>query len=172
MATKVELQKFEDQAALRIKFASVLGEGPRLVSDASQEYEGFFEEPPEGWSVTEEGMIETISEYMRGAVRFSSTDGDVVMVEHETGLEILVMSVGLAESASRLISWSWKRWKKRRDASKPERDAGGYPAGNDTVVIERTTIQANGTRDQTRVTVPASLVTEELIMKYMTSTAG
>jgi hypothetical protein len=36
MAPKVELQEFEDRAALRVKFASLRGEGPHLVSDGSR----------------------------------------------------------------------------------------------------------------------------------------
>jgi hypothetical protein len=85
MAPKVELQEFEDRAALRVKFASLRGKGPHLVSDAVQEYAGFFDELPAGWSVTEEGQVETLTEHIRHARRLSSQDGDVVVVEHETG---------------------------------------------------------------------------------------
>jgi hypothetical protein len=73
MAPKVELQEFEDRAALRVKFASLRGEGPHLVSDAVHEYAGFFDELPSGWSVTEEGQVETLTEHIRQARRLSST---------------------------------------------------------------------------------------------------
>ena len=41
------------------------------------------------------------------------------MVEHETGLEILVISVSLAETAVKLVSWGWKKWKERRGETRP-----------------------------------------------------
>lgn len=171
MTTNVPLQDFEDRSALRIKFASVRGEGPHLVSDASGEYAGLFDGLLEGWEVTEEGSVETITEYQRHAWRLSSEDGDVVAVEHETGLEILVISVGLAETAAKLVVWGWRTWKQRRDESRPARTTPAVAPGNDAVVFERTTQAPDGTRTQSRVMVPANLVTDELILRYVTGEA-
>jgi hypothetical protein len=171
MGAKPELQAFEDRPVLRVKFASLRGDGPHLVSDASTEYQGLFDELPAGWSVTEEGLVETITEYSRRAWRLSSDEGDIVAVEHETGLELLVISVGLAETTVKLVSWAWKRWKARRDESRPLRTAPPAP-GNDAVVFERTTLAPDGTRTQHKVTVPADLVTEDLILRSVTGQAA
>jgi hypothetical protein len=172
MAPKVELQEFEDRAALRIKFASLRDQGPHLVPDASEEYAGFFDELPAGWSMTEEGHIETLAEHTRHARRLSSSDGDVVVVEHETGLEILVLSVGLAETAVKLVSWGWRKWKERRGETRPLRTAPQGAPGNDAVVFERTTWAPDGTRTLSRVTVPADQVSEDLILRHVTGAAS
>jgi hypothetical protein len=166
MAANVALQEFEDQAVLRIKFASLRGEGPQFVSDAISEYEGLFDELPAEWSQTEKGAVQTSWGFHQIAWRLSTPDGDVVAVEHETGLEILVISAGLAEKAAKRVSWAWKRWKERREQTKATRAASGTP-GEDALVVEQTIWAADGTRTQNRVTVPPTLVSDDLILKYM-----
>src|SRR5262245_30471849 len=69
LPSEVGLQEYEDHPDLRIKFASVRDDGIRLVSDAVAEYEGLFDELPEGWSITEEATVDTISDHTRTARR-------------------------------------------------------------------------------------------------------
>ena len=121
--------------------------------------------------MTEEGQVETLTEHIRHARRLSSQDGDVVVVEHETGLESLVISVGLAETTVKLVSLGWKKWKERRGETRPLRTAPPGAPGNDAVVFERTSWAADGTRTLSRVTVPADRIDEDVILRYLTGAA-
>jgi hypothetical protein len=170
----VDLQRFEDRTVLRIKFASLLGEGPRFVGDAGVEYQGFFDALPDGWSITGQGLVETINEYVRTATRLSSEAGDVVLVEHETGLEIL-FAVGagaaLFEQGVELTRWAWSRWQERREQTKPARRSARPEAGTDALIVERTTRAPDGTVTQERAMIPGSRVSDELLAAYLTGTS-
>ena len=121
--------------------------------------------------MTEDGQVEALTDHIRHARRLSSLDGDVVVVEHETGLEILVISVGLAETTVKLVSRGWKKWKERRGETRPLRTAPPGAPGNDAVVFERTSWAADGTRTLSRVTVPADRIDEDVILRYLTGAA-
>ena len=169
MAPKVELQEFEDRAALRVKFASLRGEGPHLVSDAVHEYAGFFDELPAGWSVTEERQVETSPSTSarrddspargrrRGRARDRARDprhlGELGGDRREVGF------LGLEEVEGTA----------RRDEAPRTAPPGG--PGNDAVVFERTSWAADCTRTLSRVTAPADSVDEDLILRYLTGAA-
>jgi hypothetical protein len=113
-----EANKVETTTALRVKFASMDIRG-NTVSDANnvEEYSGFFDDLPEGWSAEPVGLIETRTEATRQAWHLSDGKNDFIAVEHETGLEVLVTPVvtGLVVKAvTTLVDWGWKRWTGRR----------------------------------------------------------
>jgi hypothetical protein len=161
----VELQEYEDRAIMRIKFACLLGQGPRLVTEANREYPGLFDGLPAGWSLTEEGWVEPIAEHRHSALRRSSADGDIVAVQYETGLELLLIGFALSQSAD-LVRSLWKEWRHRRETA---RRAGGT-RGGDALSFEQTTRAPDGTATHQRVTVPAELVNDELIQRLIRGT--
>ena len=113
-----ELQRVEDHAPLVIKFAQ-LARG-RLMSDASAMYDGLFDQLPQGWMRGESDLIETRTDSLRYAHALTHPDLDVpiVAVEHETGVEFLVMGVSeplAAQAAQTLVQGMWSRWMAQRD---------------------------------------------------------
>jgi hypothetical protein len=104
----------EKNTALRIKFAGITDFGDR-THDANEEYDEFFSESdlPTGWSVDEVGEINTRSESFRPAWQLSNGQTELVAVEHETGLELLLISVMVPlvyPDVKKLVVWGWKRW--------------------------------------------------------------
>jgi hypothetical protein len=160
----LELQEFEDRVLLRVKFSCLLGEGPRLASDAGREYQGLFEKLPAGWSLTEEGWVEPIFEHQHPASRLSSSEGDIVAVEYETGLELLLIAYAL-DQGTELVRWAWKEWTKRREDT---RRAGGA-RGQDALSVEETKWAPDGTVTHRRITFSAGQVNDEVIRKYITA---
>ncbi len=112
-------QEYEDRGNLRIKFASTDQFG-FLARDASEEYGSFFAEAPSGWSVTSAGSVNTLRGDGNLAWFYRTDSDEVVAVEHETGIEILVLiGVGVAsgvatEAVVKLVAWAWKRWRDSR----------------------------------------------------------
>jgi len=174
-AAIMELQEFEDQADLRIKFASMKGQRP--LSDAGPEYDGLFRDKdgrpaewlPVGWQVGDTAMVETLFEHTRQAWRVHSDVGDIAAVEHETGIEILVaIGIGLSVNAiTGFTTSAWREWRRRREQTREWRE--GLPQGpsEDRLVIERTVELPDGTRTHHKSTVPAQLVTRELIERLV-----
>ena len=108
-------QECEDRSNLRVKFASIDQYG-FLMRDASEEYTSFFLERPPGWSTEEAGSVNTLRGDGNRAWLLRTRSQEVLVVEHETGIEFL-LTVG-ASSASKaiveLVSWAWKRWRDSR----------------------------------------------------------
>jgi hypothetical protein len=168
----MDFQRFEDESAIRIKFASERGR--RLLSDAlDTEYNGLFVGPagqaswiPAEWTVGNAGLIETLSEHQQPAWHFTADGADVLAVEHETGIEVLILLpivTGLATNAITGLTKSlWKEWRRRRRTSEPVRQ--GY-LGQEVLRVETTTERPDGTRSQRVVTVPAALVSDETFDK-------
>jgi hypothetical protein len=112
----VKAQEYEDRSNLRIKFASVDPHG-FLVRDASEEYDTFFDETPERWSVKDADRVNTLR-YDGNRAWFLRTDGEeLVAVEHETGIEFL-LAVGASVASTavvEMVSWAWTRWRNSRE---------------------------------------------------------
>ena len=161
----VELQEFHDRAVLRIKFACLLDEGPRLASDAGREYQGLFDELPAGWSLTEKGSVEPIFEHKHSASRLSSSEGDIVAVEYETGLELLLIGYALTQGTE-LVCWAWKEWRNRREETR----RAGKARGQDALSFEETIWAPDGTVTHRRVTLSADQVNDDVIQKYVGGT--
>jgi hypothetical protein len=158
----VKLQEYELNAPVRLKFASM--RGWHVVGDASVEYGGFFDALPNGWQVVEEGSIETISEHSRSARRLKYGEAEVVAVEHETGLELLVVDLAVNIAASAIVGltvYLWGRWKTRRDATRADRARWQQVVSQDALTVERTVDSPDGTRVQQKLVVPASVLTDE-----------
>lgn len=117
--TLQDAQSAERSAPLRIKFAGLTQRGD-LVPDALDEYQQFFTWLPEGWQAVRLGDIETRTEYMRPAWHISGGQLDLVAVEHETGIELILIGVAtaiLSDAAKGFIKWAWARWQNLRAGS-------------------------------------------------------
>jgi hypothetical protein len=111
-----QANQLELSTVLRIKFASTEPNG-NVYADASTEYDGFFTELPAGWQASPIGLIQTRTEATRDAWHLGNDEVEVVAVEHETGLELLLLGVatGLAVNGiTALAGWGLGRWRKRR----------------------------------------------------------
>jgi hypothetical protein len=121
--TPDELQQLESSPALRIKFASIGNDG-MFISDASDDdYQQFFADLPKevsDWELEPQTMsVQTRRESQREARILRHGRSELAMVEHETGLEVIVTGVAssLASSAiTSLVAWGWNKWKQIRAA--------------------------------------------------------
>jgi hypothetical protein len=164
----MELIEFEEHSTVRVKFASTRGR--RLVSDANVEYTGLVpagegsraEWFPPGWTVAETGNVLTLTDHSQRAWRVASADGEIALVQHETGIEILV-AIGTNIVAAPIIAFIarlWQEWQERRRRSLQSRaNVPGGP-GADTLVVETTGHAPAGTRLQRRRVVPAAELTD------------
>jgi hypothetical protein len=105
----------EKNTALRIKFAGINDFGDRTHDANFEEYDEFFSESdlPAGWSVDKVGEIDTRTAALRPAWQFSNGQIELVAVEHETGLELLLIGVVaplVYPDVRKLVVWGWKRW--------------------------------------------------------------
>jgi hypothetical protein len=115
--TSEEAERLERAAPLRLKFASPLNDRGELWSDADPDYPPFFEALPDGWEQTRLGLINTQSGYPRPASQLSDGQFELVAVEHETGIEIILIGVAtalLADAVKEFIKWAWRRWQEQR----------------------------------------------------------
>jgi hypothetical protein len=111
-----QANQLEHTTTLRIKFASTQPNG-NVYGDAYLEYKGFFTDLPDGWQAAKIGLIETRTEATRDAWYLQSGETEVVAVQHETGLELLLLGVatGLVVNAvTGLAVWGFGRWRSRR----------------------------------------------------------
>lgn len=138
----------------RIKFASVDNRG-RYVGDAAEEYESFLDGLPPGLRQESGDLaIQTRSEGARRAWHLRSKhELDIAVVEHETGVEFLLVSVvtpvfvGLATNAIYdLTKWGLNKWLERRQSKvskaptfleieRVRKDAVGSVLGSETIRI-------------------------------------
>jgi hypothetical protein len=159
----LKLQAFEDRVLIRIKFACLFDKGPSLVSDAGSEYDQLFAELPDGWSVTETGSVEPIRYHAHPATRLTSrSEGDIVAVEYETGLELLLIAYAL-DKGTALVCWTWAEWRRRRGKLR----RAGSVRGEEELRIETTHSGPDGTVTYHRTTIPAELVTDEAVQKLI-----
>jgi hypothetical protein len=122
--TLEQAQALEEKNALRLKFASIDSWGDP-IDDAGDEYLSFFQDLPQGWSTPIElGEIETRTEAMRSAWHVNGNDVDIVAVEHETGIELIVVGILtplVVKAITGFAKWGWKRWKELRSDSEFEK---------------------------------------------------
>jgi len=143
------LQDLEYSYNLKIKFASIDNEG-RYVGDSHDEYESFLAGLPEGWRQdSDDYYINTRFAGTRRAWHLRNKDLDVAVVEHETGVELLLapIAVGIASSAIYdLIKWGLKKWREKRESNpnksptfleieRMQRDPNGNLLGSEVVRI-------------------------------------
>ena len=116
--TLEEAQGLEHAAPLRLKFASLSDHG-ELQADANLDYPPFFAGlPEEGWTLTQLGLIETRTESAREAWELSDGQFGLVAVEHETGIELILIPILVGVAAPLLTDaicecrtgWSGTGW--------------------------------------------------------------
>jgi hypothetical protein len=132
--TLEDAQRLELAAPLRLKFASFNEQG-NLWPNSDPDYPPFFEALPPGCERTELGLIETRREHRQRASRLSDGQFELLAVEHETGIELILIPVGvglLTNAIWEFTKWAWKRWQQvRSDRSVSDRSI--LPA---TLIIE------------------------------------
>jgi hypothetical protein len=75
-----------------VKFASIDDRG-YLQGDSNQDYAPLFAALPGNWMQTPLGMVETRREYLLAASQLSDGESELVAVEHETGIELILIPV-------------------------------------------------------------------------------
>ena len=123
--TLAEAQRTEGACDLRIKFAAITPWGD-IVGDADDEYDHVFDVLPEGWRASRLGLIETRTEAERMAWHLTDGRVDLVAVEHETGLELLLIPIAINVASAAILGftkWGWRRWRElRQDPPHPKED--------------------------------------------------
>ena len=113
------MQTLEHKPDLRIKFASMGNDG-RHIPDSREEYAYFLEDLPVAWQrEVRSCQIHTSSEGPKRAWALASRETTVGVVEHETGVEVLIagVAVNLVSSAIYdLLKCLAKRWQTRRQS--------------------------------------------------------
>jgi hypothetical protein len=160
--TLEKAQSVEVGTRLRIKFAAITPRGD-LVGDALEEYGSFFDELPPGWSAARlPEPIETRTEFFRPAWHLQGGEQDILAVEHETGVEILLIGVlteVVAASIIALAIWGWKRWGTLRRGS-------DYPKVDSSLVIEIPRDSVNGPLPPLRLVIPPP-VSDKDVSRYL-----
>jgi hypothetical protein len=115
-------QQSERDYKLKVKFASLDDEG-HLRFDAVEEYQGFFQDLPNGWRVMSEETVTTRFERYRRAWNLKHEHTDLVAVEHESGIEVIWVGIAVgtagtvaAEAIVGLVKWAWHKWNSRRES--------------------------------------------------------
>ena len=117
----MDVQSAEFRPDIRIKFASIAPDGA-YRRDANWEYTTFFNDLPAPWIVGETPRIDTRYEQQRLARVLKNDGEEIAAVDHETGLELLIIvPVGVAVAAkltadtiSGFVRWAWGRWRETR----------------------------------------------------------
>ena len=153
--TLEEAQRLEESAPLRIKFAAINDRGD-LISDASEEYLRFFAPLPDGWGALSLGNINTRREYSQPAWHVSQGELSLVAVEHETGIELILVGVVtavLSDAATGFIKWAWSRWQELRKNPPHPKEAPSF-------VIE--VPRADSSAPPIRLVIPPPVSDEDL----------
>lgn len=120
--TIAEVEVADLKGPLRVTFAGYTDRGYPL-GDSNELYLDFFSPLPEGWLAEEVGVVETRTHDRLFAWEVSTGDVKIVAVQHETGLELILLGAAanlVSEAAVLLVKWAWNRWKgRRRDRSNP-----------------------------------------------------
>jgi hypothetical protein len=125
--TILEANAVERTTPLRVKFAFLDARGGAFP-DATADYDDFYADLPAGWRAEKIGDIETRTENQKEAWYLTDGQTEVVAVQHETGIEILLVLVVapvaanlVADGIKTLVKWGWHKWNKRRqEANKPD----------------------------------------------------
>jgi hypothetical protein len=88
------IKALERARPITIKFAQ-LGSDLVLVGDAWEMYEGLFDDLPNGWTPAGKACFDTQSEQSKDvwAFRHGDTEFELIAVEHETGVEFVLMGM-------------------------------------------------------------------------------
>jgi hypothetical protein len=115
-----QMQQLEDRPPITIKFAQLQSRSARLVPDAFGLYQDLFADLPSGWVPAGEAQLNTRTDSLRPAHAFSHPDveDEILTVEHETGVEFLLMGLVAPLAAAAVqgfVRWSFKKWKHQQD---------------------------------------------------------
>ena len=154
----MDLQQIQDDYQTRIKFAITSD------SDISKDVSGnnhngiLWDSTPDDWIEVDEGnVLPEPWTHPHTAKLFGTPAGDLMAVEHETGLEIIVAGAAVVSAASSVIAL-FQTWRSHRRADhEPE-----------ALMVERRVEEPDGRVTLTTVHVPASLVTEEILCDLAT----
>jgi hypothetical protein len=115
-------QSYIKKHSVRIKFGSRDEQGNlRTDSFLHEEYADMESHPPKGWTVSSAGEVETKTEYIRQSWFWQSRKNNALAVEHETGIEIFLVGIGINIASAAIIglaTLAWKEWRKSRKKHK------------------------------------------------------
>lgn len=96
----------------------------------------------------------------------STPAGDIVAVEHETGLGIVAVAASVVSAAAAVV-WLFQTWRMNR---RPQPlSATGSIQGRDAMVIETRSEHPDGVVVTKTTTIPAHLVTTEAVARLIDS---
>lgn len=173
----MKLQDFQSNYTTRVKFAITADDDLSHYVTADNRYTSLWSSLPEGWVPIQEGsVVPAPNSHPHTAKLLSTPSGDVLGVEHETGLEIVALGAALVSAAASVIALyqTWRSNRRGQDSNdslpsrKPRSRSGSSTTrvpvvGTDALVVETREKGSDGVIRMTTTTVPAHLVTTELL---------
>lgn len=100
----MDLQQFHDSYTIRVKYAISNEDDLTQYESNSINYSSLWDGLPEGWKTIEEGQVNPnkIHRRLHNARLISTPVGDLLAVEHETGLELLIIVLEIASEMGAL----------------------------------------------------------------------
>ncbi len=157
----MNLQEFHDRYTLRVKYAISTDNDLTKYKSINTDCNPLWTALPEGWKIIEEGGVLPRTDTVEHPARLISTpSGDVLAVEHETGLEIVAVGAAVVSAAAAVVGL-FQTWRSnRRTPLTPIQ-------GRDAMVIEVRVQKPNGVITTTTTTIPAHLVTDKEVARLL-----
>ncbi len=163
----MNLQDFHDRHSLRVKYAISTDNDLTQYMSVAPDYATLWTALPEGWTTIEKGTVNPRADMGSHLARLISTPaGDVVAVEHETGLEIVAVTASVVSAAAAVVALfqTWRSNRRTQAVSSPD-----PIQGRDAMVIETRSERPDGVVVSRTTTIPAHLVTTEAVARLMDS---
>ena len=153
----MNLQDYQDGYTTRFKFAITEEKCNTSYVSEQSDYSNVWKNLPDGWLTVNNGHVTPSSQdHLQPARLISTPSGDILAVEHETGLELLAVGIAAA-SATAAIFQAYQAWRANRNRV-------SSPPTDDALVVET----RRGKDDiVTVITIPAHLVTPELLSRLV-----
>lgn len=166
----MNLQDMHDRRLLRVKYAITSDDDLTQYISSAPNYQTIWTKLPDGWTTIEQGtVVPQVNMGPHTARLISTPAGDIVAVEHETGLEIVAVSASVVSAAAAVVALfqTWRSNRRTQAGTTP-----GMNQGRDAIVIETRNEQPDGVVVSKTTTIPAHLVTTEAVTRLMSSGTG
>ena len=159
----MNLQDIHDRHSLRVKYAISTEHDLTQYLSIAPDYAAIWNVLPDGWATIEQGtVIPRVDMGPHDARLISTPGGDIVAIEHETGLEFVAVAASVVSAAAAVVAL-YQTWRLNR------RTPGVPLQGRDAMVIETRSERPDGVVVSTTTTIPAHLVTTEAVARLMDS---